>query len=165
MLLRLDGHRAQRATAGFDLALTEVLDDGEHRFLVEVGQRRAAPRCSPSCRTARRRPATSAAAEQAWSAPPPEGRELDTDGHQGAALPQPRAPALGRRRRPLPDLRQLHDGLPDLLLHARVEDVTDLAGEEAERARVWDSCFTLDHSYIHGGSVRGSTASRATASG
>ena len=34
-----------------------------------------------------------------------------------------------------------------------VEDVTDLAGEEAERTRLWDSCFTLDHSYIHGGSV------------
>ena len=32
---------------------------------------------------------------------------------------QPRAPALGRGRRPLPELRQLHDGLPDLLLHHR----------------------------------------------
>ena len=47
------------------------------------------------------------------------GRELETDGHQGAALPQLRAPALGRGRRALPDLRQLHDGLPDLLLHDR----------------------------------------------
>ena len=41
-----------------------------------------------------------------------------------------------------------------------VEDVTDLAGEEAERTRLWDSCFTLDHSYIHGGSVHGSTKAR-----
>ena len=41
-----------------------------------------------------------------------------------------------------------------------VEDVTDLAGEEAERTRRWDSCFTLDHSYIHGGSVRSSPPSR-----
>ena len=41
-----------------------------------------------------------------------------------------------------------------------VEDVTDLAGEEAERNRRWDSCFTLDHSYVHGGSVRPSTRSR-----
>ena len=41
-----------------------------------------------------------------------------------------------------------------------VEDVTDLAGEEAERTRLWDSCFTLDHSYIHGGSVHASTKSR-----
>ena len=41
-----------------------------------------------------------------------------------------------------------------------VEDVTDLSGEEAERVRKWDSCFTADHSYIHGGSVRPSVRSR-----
>jgi len=41
-----------------------------------------------------------------------------------------------------------------------VEDVTDLGGDNAERWRRWDSCFTLDFSYIHGGSVRNSTKSR-----
>ena len=43
--------------------------------------------------------------------------------------------------------------------------MTDLAGEEAEHTRLWDSCFTLDHSYIHGGSVRALGDARATASG
>ncbi|KAA3616201.1 MAG: sulfite reductase subunit A [Calditrichaeota bacterium] len=41
-----------------------------------------------------------------------------------------------------------------------VEDVTDLTGAEAERWRRWDSCFTMDFSYIHGGSVRPSAANR-----
>ena len=41
-----------------------------------------------------------------------------------------------------------------------VEDVTDLSGEHAERWRKWDSCFTLDFSNIHGGSVRMSNRSR-----
>jgi ferredoxin len=41
-----------------------------------------------------------------------------------------------------------------------VEDVTDLTGEHAERWRKWDSCFTMDFSYIVGGSVRASTKSR-----
>ena len=41
-----------------------------------------------------------------------------------------------------------------------VDDVSDLAGEEAERVRSWDSCFTLDHSHVHGGSVRNSPPSR-----
>lgn len=41
-----------------------------------------------------------------------------------------------------------------------VEDVTDLTGEHAERWRKWDSCFTVDFSYIHGGSVRSSPKSR-----
>jgi hypothetical protein len=36
------------------------------------------------------------------------------------------------------------------------EDVTDLTGDHAERWRRWDSCFDLDFSYLHGGSVRSS---------
>jgi Fe-S-cluster-containing hydrogenase component 2 len=41
-----------------------------------------------------------------------------------------------------------------------VEDVTDLTGDHAERWQKWDSCFTMDFSYLHGGSVRQSTRSR-----
>ncbi len=41
-----------------------------------------------------------------------------------------------------------------------VEDVTDLTGAHAERWRVWDSCFTMEFSYIHGGSIRSSEKSR-----
>ena len=41
-----------------------------------------------------------------------------------------------------------------------VEDTTDLTGVETARTRVWDSCFSLDYSYIHGGSVRASARSR-----
>lgn len=40
-----------------------------------------------------------------------------------------------------------------------VEDITDLTGA-AERHRKWDSCFTLDYSYIHGGSIRPSADAR-----
>ena len=40
------------------------------------------------------------------------------------------------------------------------EDTTDLAGEQAEHTRLWDSCFTLQHSYVHGGSVRNTTRVR-----
>ncbi len=41
-----------------------------------------------------------------------------------------------------------------------VEDAGDLSGEKASRSRRWDSCFTMDFSYIHGGSVRSSPKSR-----
>jgi Fe-S-cluster-containing hydrogenase component 2 len=41
-----------------------------------------------------------------------------------------------------------------------VWDENDLSGQAAERKRRWDSCFTMDFSYIHGGSVRGSARSR-----
>ena len=41
-----------------------------------------------------------------------------------------------------------------------VEDVTDLTGDSTERWRKWDSCFTMDFSYIVGGSVRASALAR-----
>ena len=41
-----------------------------------------------------------------------------------------------------------------------VEDTSSLDGISAERVKKWDSCFTLDFSYVHGGSVRTSGAAR-----
>jgi Fe-S-cluster-containing hydrogenase component 2 len=41
-----------------------------------------------------------------------------------------------------------------------VEDTSDVSGQTAQRTRVWDSCFNLDFSYLHGGSVRSSGKSR-----
>ncbi|MGE5503375.1 MAG: 4Fe-4S dicluster domain-containing protein [Actinomycetota bacterium] len=41
-----------------------------------------------------------------------------------------------------------------------VEDVTDLKGDNAERWRRWDSCFSVEFSYIHGGSIRNEARSR-----
>jgi formate hydrogenlyase subunit 6/NADH:ubiquinone oxidoreductase subunit I len=43
---------------------------------------------------------------------------------------------------------------------SRIEDVTDLTGEKTQRLREWDSCFTNDFSYIHGGSIRSSIKSQ-----
>ncbi|MDP2529661.1 MAG: 4Fe-4S dicluster domain-containing protein, partial [Candidatus Palauibacterales bacterium] len=41
-----------------------------------------------------------------------------------------------------------------------VEETGDLSGRVAERWRRWDSCFHIDFSHLHGGSVRQSAASR-----
>lgn len=41
-----------------------------------------------------------------------------------------------------------------------IDDVPDLSGRESERVRSWDSCFNLEFSYVHGGSVRQSLEAR-----
>jgi sulfhydrogenase subunit beta (sulfur reductase) len=41
-----------------------------------------------------------------------------------------------------------------------VEDSTSLDGNETERTRVWDSCFTVDLTHLHGCATRTSTSSR-----
>ena len=141
-----------RAVGGFDLALTELLDGQGHRFVVEVATERV-PSCSPACRPRRRRHRPRRArAGSPWSG----GVDHPVRRHRRHPRPaglQPRAPPLGRRRRTLPGLHQLHPGVPDVLLQ-HGGGHSDLAGENAERSRRWDSCFTLDHSYLHGGSVR-----------
>jgi sulfhydrogenase subunit beta (sulfur reductase) len=41
-----------------------------------------------------------------------------------------------------------------------VEESSNLKGTATERTRVWDSCFTLDFSHVHGGNIRPSIRSR-----
>ena len=63
-------------------------------------------------------------------------------------------------------LRQLHAGLPDLLLHHASRTSTDLAGDDGRAHRgAGTRASPLDYSYIHGGSVRAIADGRATASG
>ncbi len=41
-----------------------------------------------------------------------------------------------------------------------VEDATDLSGKTAKRTRIWDSCFTMDFARVSGGNFRISAKSR-----
>ena len=147
-----------KAEAGYDLALTEILD-GSHRFLVEVGTERGLSVLADLPR----RPAEDvdrlAAADAVEGAAQKMGRELDTTDLRGLL-----ARNLEHDRWDDVASRCLTCGNCTMVCPTcfctSVEDVSDLAGEEAEQVRLWDSCFSLDHSYIHGGSVRPSGRSR-----
>jgi succinate dehydrogenase/fumarate reductase-like Fe-S protein len=41
-----------------------------------------------------------------------------------------------------------------------VVDISDLHAQHTERVRVWDSCFNLDFSHVHGGNIRPAIRSR-----
>ena len=87
-----------RASSGFDLALTELLDERGHRFLVEVGSERGAEVLAALPTRARAGAADIDAADAAVEAAAASmGRSLDTDRAPRAAPGQRRAPALGRR--------------------------------------------------------------------
>jgi ferredoxin len=148
-----------RVTAGFDLALTELLGAGRHAFLVEIGTERGAE----MLKTVSHRPpceadlAEAEAVVQATAAG--MGRALDADGLKEllyASYESPRWEQVAQRCLACTNCTMV---CPTCFC-ATVEDVTDLSGGEAERVRRWDSCFTLDFSYIHGGSVRSSGAAR-----
>ena len=148
-----------RAKRGFDLALTELLDGPEHRFLVEVGSERGAELLAEIEARAAEEADDRAAEDVSDRCASQMGRELDTEGIKELLYRNMEHP----RWEEVAD-RCLSCGNCTLVCPtcfcSTVEDVTDLAGEEAERVREWDSCFTLDHSFIHGGSVRNSPSSR-----
>jgi sulfhydrogenase subunit beta (sulfur reductase) len=147
-----------KAEAGYDLALTEILD-GAHRFLVEVGTERGAEVLAQL----------------------PRREADDTDRGAAAAAVAGAAEKMGRQV----EAGDLRDLLARNLEHPRwddvaercltcgnctmvcptcfctsVEDASDLSGQSAERVRVWDSCYSVDHSYINGGAIRPTGPSR-----
>ena len=147
-----------RASSGFDLALTEVNEGGEHFFVAQAGSAKGEELCA-------RLKLGPAGDKAAW---------LEKAAQRAAA---------GQSRRF--DLAEMSQALKANLYHpdwddlapdclscgnctmvcptcfcATVQDTQDLPGRNASRLRRWDSCFTQEHSYIHGGSIRPSAAAR-----
>ena len=147
------------ATKGFDLALTEFPGETPPSYLVEVG--------------------SAAGAELLAALPHREAEEREVE--TADAIVAETAAHMG--------LSMDTAGIRDLLMHnldhkrwddvadrcitcgnctmvcptcfcTTVEDDTDLSGNLAGRSQRWDSCFTMDFSYVHGGSVRASPKSR-----
>jgi ferredoxin len=148
-----------RAKGGFDLALTEFVGEGRHEFLVEIGSAAGAEVMDalPSTpATADLRKESQAVTAEAVRNMP---RRLDVVGLRerlrdnfddaGWDAVAERCLACGNCTQVCPTC-----------FCTNVEDTNGLTGQTAERSRRWDSCFSLEMSYIHGGSVRKSTKSR-----
>lgn len=150
---------------GFDLALTELLDHAGHRFLVVPGSERGAAlldelrvRAADEVLLADE-PDYLAAREVGAQAAQNMGRSLDTDGIRDllyANAEHPQWDDVASRCLACTNCTLV---CPTCFCTS-VDDVGDLTGNETERWRVWDSCFTTDFSYLHGGSVRSSVPSR-----
>jgi sulfhydrogenase subunit beta (sulfur reductase) len=148
-----------KADGGFDLALTELIEESKHLFVVEAGSDKG---------------------REVLAALPQHVAKKEEVAAAEAVVAKTAA-SMGRTMR----AGDLHDLLLGNLDHPRwddvaarcmscanctmvcptcfcmtVEDSSDLAGVETSRSRRWDSCFTMDHSYVHGGSVRASAKSR-----
>ena len=147
-----------KAREGFDLALTELLGE-VHEFLVEVGSDRGAALLA----TVANRPAEQRQIAQAENAIARAqgnmGRHMRSDDVREllqANLEHPRWDNVAQRCLTCGNCTMV---CPTCFCTS-VWDENDLSGNSAERKRRWDSCLTMDFSYIHGGSVRSSGRSR-----
>ncbi|RSS06810.1 4Fe-4S dicluster domain-containing protein [Streptomyces sp. WAC00469] len=145
--------------AGYDLALTEVIDDDGHRFVCRSGSDEGAavlaelPRRAPDDAT---RAAAAAAVRRAAqtmgrSMPPVDLHALMRDTLEADRWDDVTARCLSCGNCTM---------VCPTCFCITTEDVTDLTGDHAERWRRWDSCYDLDFTLLHGGPVRKSRRSR-----
>ena len=148
-----------RAVSGFDLALTELLDGDGHRFLAEVGSQ-AGSDLLGQVPHERATPADELRADAVVEQTAGRmGRTLETGGLKEllqSNLDHPRWDEVADRCLSCGNCTMV---CPTCFC-TTVEDHSDLSGSRAERVRKWDSCFTTEFSYLHGGSVRSTPRSR-----
>ncbi len=147
------------AGPGFDLALTEIVDGPDHRFLVEVGTEEGAEVLVPLALD----PATADLGELARArvdrAARSMGRELDARGIRElllGRLEHEEWAKVGERCLACTNCTMV---CPTCFCHA-TEEVPSLDGAQVERWRRWDSCFNVPFSELHGGSVRSGIPAR-----
>ncbi|WP_225848850.1 4Fe-4S dicluster domain-containing protein [Streptomyces sp. HPF1205] len=144
---------------GYDLALTEVLDEAGHRFLCRSGSEEGAavlaelPRgdADDATRTAAAAAVRGAAEHMGRSMPPVDLRALMRDTLEADRWDDVTARCLSCGNCTM---------VCPTCFCTTTEDVTDLTGDHAERWRRWDSCYDLDFTLLNGGSVRASARSR-----
>jgi len=148
-----------RASGGFDLALTELESTGDHRFLVEVGSDAGALVLAELRSRLASQEELALAAQISARTAASMGRTLNTVGLKERIqqnLEHPRWDAVAERCLACANCTMV---CPTCFC-TEVVDTTDLAGEVADRTKKWDSCFNLDFTHVHGGSVRSSVKGR-----
>jgi sulfhydrogenase subunit beta (sulfur reductase) len=148
-----------KATSRFDLALTEVLREGRHYFLGEVGTELGSEVLREIPYTTAEESERAAAEDVVARTAQQMGRKMDTVGIKDLLYrnyEHPRWDNVAARCLTCANCTMV---CPTCFC-TTVEDVTDLKGEHAERWQKWDSCFTMDFSYIHGGSIRATPKAR-----
>jgi formate hydrogenlyase subunit 6/NADH:ubiquinone oxidoreductase subunit I len=148
-----------KVDAGFDIALTEIVEPDRHIFLAEAGTQRGGEVLA-EVEHARSNAETRAKAQRAIAqAASTQSRRIDPAGLREAvyeAFDSPRWDKVASRCLACANCTMV---CPTCFC-ITVEDSSDVSGHRADRRRKWDSCFTQMFSYIHGGSVRLSARSR-----
>ncbi len=144
---------------GFDLALTELAAAGPPAFVLQS----ATPAGRKVLEEISHRPATESEIAAA------RARVQHSAQHMGRQMPAQNLPQLLLRNLEHPRWSEVADRclacgnctmVCPTCFCTSVEDSSDLRGQQTSRTRRWDSCFTIDFTYLHGGSVRQSTRAR-----
>lgn len=144
---------------GYDLALTELLADGRHDFLLQTGSQRG----EAIAATLPLRPASEIDLEAARAgvatAAASMGRKLETNGLKNLIQQNQEHPYWAEVADRCLACTNCTAVCPTCFCHT-TGDVIALDGQSAERQQRWDSCFSLDFSHLPHGAVRSGVNTR-----
>ena len=132
-----------KVEAGFDLALTELIEEGRHLFVMELGSAAGVD----LVKDLPHRPATEeeiAAAERVVDQTRGQmGRTLETNGLKELLQANANHPRWDEVAGRCLTCGNCTNVCPTCFC-TTIDDTTDISGTIAERVRRWDSCFSLD---------------------
>jgi len=147
------------AEAAFDLALTEVIDEGTHYFTVRAGSEAGAAVIGKVHTEKASTKECEAAASLIRKAESTMQKSVGISGLDellSQNLDHPHWDEVAKRCLTCGNCTLV---CPTCFC-STIDDVTDLAGQTAERVRRWDSCFTMEHAKVAGGNFRITPKSR-----
>jgi ferredoxin len=148
-----------RAENNFDIALTEIVNEKEHYFIIETGSEKGKTLVNEIPNRIAEQKEIDKAKHIIENTAKQIQRTLDTTNIKQLLydnFDHPHWEEIATRCLNCANCTMV---CPTCFC-STMEDVSDLTGDNAERWRTWDSCFTMDHSYIHGGSLRFSGKAR-----
>jgi len=148
-----------RARSGFDLAFTEIMMEGNHIFIFESGSRAGSELLKEVPHRKAEKKEFDFADTEIKNAASQMRKNLDTKdiiALMDKCFDHPHWKDIASRCLTCGNCTMV---CPTCFCSS-IEDTTDLTGDTAQRWRRWDSCFTRDHSYIAGGSVRHTAKAR-----
>lgn len=148
-----------RATDHFDLALTEISVSDRREFLVDIGSQRGARILSDVPHRDATQSDLDDAARCIATAEQNMGRRLETSALKDKLYESRESTHWGKVAERCLACGNCTMVCPTCFC-SNVQDSSDLCATCSVRTKTWDSCFTLDFSYIHGGVVRKSIAAR-----
>jgi ferredoxin len=147
-----------KAISGFDLALTEIAGQ-HHHFIAEIGSDKGAAMIDVIPHADLDAEDEQIESQLVARTKSQMGRSLNTDGLKELLYANSSHPEWDRVAERCLACGNCTSACPTCFC-TTIQDETGWDGQQTGRSRKWDSCFSLNFSYIHGGSVRTSTKSR-----
>lgn len=145
---------------GFDLALTELLDADEPRYVLEIGSEAGAEMIQGLGLQMAEDNETTAAKAAVDTAASTINKKMNTDGLRDLLYANPDHPRWDEVAERCVSCGNCTMVCPTCFC-STVEDHTSLDGQQADRVRQWASCFDSDFTHLAGSSPsRSSTTSR-----